>query len=80
MAPLKNAAFGVKFGWWTNQRDEKKVKIFFKPLLEFPIFSITTRVRLALKYYYIFSITLTELMRREKFVTSITMQGFATVI
>jgi len=24
LAPLKNAAFGVKFGWWTNQRDEKK--------------------------------------------------------
>ena len=63
MAPLKNAAFGVKFGWWTNLRDEKKVIIFFKPLLEFPIFSIT----------------LAELMRRAKFVTSITMQGFATV-
>jgi len=24
LAPLKNAAFGVKFGWRTNQRDEKK--------------------------------------------------------
>jgi len=24
LAPLKNAAFGVKFGWWTNQRNEKK--------------------------------------------------------
>jgi len=24
LAPLKNAAFGVKFGWWTNQREEKK--------------------------------------------------------
>ena len=33
-----------------------------------------------LRYYYIFSITLTELMRRAKFVTSITMQGLATVI
>merc|ERR1712012_1239432 len=41
LAPLKNAAFGVKFGWWTNQRDEKKVKTFFKPMKEFPIFGIT---------------------------------------
>jgi len=24
LAPLKNAAFGVKYGWWTNQRGEKK--------------------------------------------------------
>jgi len=24
LAPLKNAAFGLKYGWWTNQRDEKK--------------------------------------------------------
>jgi len=24
LAPLKNTAFGVKFGWWTNQREEKK--------------------------------------------------------
>ena len=30
LAPLKNAAFGVKFGWWTNQRDQKKVKSKWK--------------------------------------------------
>merc|ERR1712055_140365 len=24
LAPLKNAAFGLKYGWWTTQRDEKK--------------------------------------------------------
>ena len=73
LAPLKNAAFGVKFGWWTNQRDQKKVK--YMKTLKWQMNSQMINCT-----FVSLSITLTELTKRRKVVTSITMVECATVI